>query len=71
MSSGGIDSLDDGRISFGEPSEDQEETLDPVCGAKVDRHDRSASSAVHEGTVYYFCSEVCKARFLEDPEAYV
>jgi Cu+-exporting ATPase len=71
MSGGGIDSLDEGRILFGEPSEEQEQTLDPVCGAKVDRHDKSASSATHHGSVHYFCSAACKARFLEDPDAYV
>lgn len=71
MSSGEFDSLDEGRISFGEPTESQEPTLDPVCGVKVDRHDSSTSSAVHRGTVHYFCSAACKARFLEDPDAYV
>lgn len=71
MSSGEIDSLDEGRISFGEPSESQEQTIDPVCGGKVDRHDSSTSSAAYRGTVYYFCSTTCRARFLEDPEAYV
>jgi Cu+-exporting ATPase len=71
MGSGEIDSLDEGRISFGDRSEDQEQTLDPVCGAKVDRHDSSTSSTAHRGSVYYFCSAACKARFLEDPDAYV
>jgi P-type Cu+ transporter len=71
MGSAEIESLDEGRISFGDRSEDKEQTLDPVCGAKVDRHDRSTSSAARRGSVYYFCSAACKARFLEDPDAYV
>lgn len=28
-------------------------------------------SALHEGTTYHFCSDKCRARFLEEPAAYV
>ena len=28
-------------------------------------------SVVHDGKTYHFCSEHCRAKFLEDPEAYL
>lgn len=34
---------------------------DPVCGTYVPA--RAALSATAEGTMYYFCSEACKAKF--------
>jgi YHS domain-containing protein len=43
---------------------------DPVCGMRLDADD-AASSAEHEGQVYYFCSLVCRDAFVDDPAAYV
>ncbi len=44
--------------------------VDPVCGMDVDiataRH-----IAQYEGTLYYFCSVGCRARFMRDPASYV
>ncbi len=44
--------------------------FDPVCGMELDienvRH-----SFEHEGTEYYFCSEKCKADFINDSEKYI
>lgn len=43
---------------------------DPVCGMEVD--EKSAAGKVeHEGRVYYFCSEGCKAAFEENPAKFV
>jgi uncharacterized protein len=41
---------------------------DPVCGMRVDR--ANALQAQHAGRTYYFCSEHCRAQFLEQPDAY-
>jgi Cu+-exporting ATPase len=30
-----------------------------------------ARSADHEGQAYYFCSDGCRRRFLEDPPSYL
>jgi YHS domain-containing protein len=65
-----IESLDEGRVSFGDPVQ-EEQPIDPVCGASVSRLDAKTASAARGGSVYYFCSEDCKERFLEEPEAYV
>jgi len=65
-----IESLDEGRVSFGDPDQ-EEQIIDPVCGNSVSRHDLKTVAAEHGGTVYYFCSGECKERFLEEPEAYV
>jgi len=43
--------------------------IDPVCGMQVD--ETSASSLKYEGQTYYFCSEVCREEFENDPEEYI
>jgi Cu+-exporting ATPase len=44
-------------------------TRDPVCGSTVDT---TFSSRRHSygGWEYYFCSDVCMSRFMEDPLQY-
>ena len=42
---------------------------DPVCGMKVKRTPGSVS-AEYAGTIYYFCSETCRKKFLADPKRY-
>ncbi|HXR27268.1 MAG TPA: XdhC family protein [Candidatus Baltobacteraceae bacterium] len=46
------------------------DAVDPVCGMDVEiataRH-----LAQYEGTLYYFCSVGCRARFMRDPASYV
>ncbi|MFZ2209175.1 MAG: heavy metal translocating P-type ATPase [Porticoccaceae bacterium] len=41
---------------------------DPVCGMQVDTD--GAEHAVHAGSVYYFCSARCRARFVAEPTAF-
>jgi uncharacterized protein len=43
--------------------------VDPVCGMTVDR--AKALRLEHDGSVYYFCSEGCKAKFEAAPELYL
>lgn len=43
--------------------------VDPVCGKTI--HTDKAKSAVHDGTVYYFCSRDCRERFEAAPQFYV
>ncbi len=43
--------------------------VDPVCGMTVQTD--TAKSAVHDGTVYYFCSGSCRERFEAAPERFV
>ena len=42
--------------------------VDPVCGMTVDK--ASAKTAVHEGQVYYFCSQACREKFEAAPVTY-
>ncbi|MDJ0789494.1 MAG: HAD-IC family P-type ATPase, partial [Myxococcota bacterium] len=42
---------------------------DPVCGMEVG--DDAAHSVEHAGTLYRFCREACRERFLADPDAYL
>mgnify|MGYP003383406373 CR=1 FL=1 len=44
-------------------------TTDPVCGMTIDKA-KAAATAVHQGNTYMFCSEACKAQFLQDPAKY-
>lgn len=43
-----------------------ETDVDPVCGRTV--RTNAAKTAVHEGSVYYFCSSDCRAAFEGDPD---
>jgi len=43
--------------------------MDPVCGMEVTAD--SEWTAEYEGVTYYFCSEACRDKFLEDPMAYM
>jgi YHS domain-containing protein len=45
-----------------------ETATDPVCGMTVQT--RTARSAVHDGRIFYFCSNDCRERFEADPETY-
>ena len=64
-------SLDDGRITFGDDDRETEAVQrDPVCGMEV----IPAAATLNEpyrGVDYYFCSRVCKDKFVEDPSHYV
>jgi YHS domain-containing protein len=42
--------------------------VDPVCDMTVDK--ASAKTAVHEGQVYYFCSQNCREKFEAAPASY-
>ncbi len=43
--------------------------VDVVCGMEVETD--TPLKADHEGTTYYFCSEMCRSRFLESPAAFL
>ncbi|AJE47598.1 heavy metal translocating P-type ATPase [Celeribacter indicus] len=43
---------------------------DPVCGMTVDPG-AGKPTASHDGHVFHFCSEGCRAKFLATPEAYL
>ena len=45
------------------------QAVDPVCGMTVQT--ASAKSAVHNGQVYYFCSQDCRQKFEAAPASYV
>jgi len=42
---------------------------DPVCGMKVDDQ-KAAAQSKHEGKTYYFCSQICKSKFEQNPKQY-
>ena len=65
------DSLDEGRVSFGNRDEVELATAtDPVCGLDLRRADAAAAIDWH-GKVYFFCSLACRDAFLADPEGYI
>jgi YHS domain-containing protein len=41
-----------------------------VCGAAVDVA-RASGHRLHDGRIWWFCSEACVSAFEADPEAYV
>jgi YHS domain-containing protein len=64
------DSLDNGRVSFGDREEiELAHATDPVCGLEIRRAD--AQSAVdYHGAVYFFHTAACRAAFDADPGRY-
>lgn len=64
------ESLDDGRVSFGNRDEVELATAtDPVCGRELKRADAAAAIDVH-GTVYFFHTLACRDAFAADPDRY-
>ncbi|MDE2227772.1 MAG: YHS domain-containing protein [Alphaproteobacteria bacterium] len=45
-----------------------DKAVDPVCGMTVQTD--GAKSAVHDGQVYYFCSQNCREKFEAAPASY-
>jgi len=65
------DSLDDGRVSFGDRDEiELASATDPVCGMELKRAE-AAGAVDHHGTVYFFCSAACRDQFNADPELFI
>lgn len=42
---------------------------DPVCGMII-RPEDAAATEDHEGRTFYFCSQACHERFVNDPHRY-
>ena len=40
-------------------------TKDPICGMTVDK--TTALHAERDGKMYYFCSDICRQKFLSTP----
>ena len=65
-----MDSLDEGRVSFGNRDEIELATAtDPVCGKELRRAD-AAAAIDHHGVVYFFCSVECRDAFAADPDSF-
>jgi YHS domain-containing protein len=45
-----------------------EKDVDPVCGMTIET--KGAKSSVHDGHVYYFCSQDCRQKFEASPTSY-
>ncbi len=43
---------------------------DPVCGMEVEP-DEAAGQSDFQGKTYYFCCNECKAKFDQNPQAFV
>lgn len=43
---------------------------DPVCGMEI-KDVIKAPATVYKGKTIFFCSELCKAQFEQDPEKYI
>jgi YHS domain-containing protein len=62
---GSGDRSKDGNLHWQPPNQ----AVDPVCGMTVQT--AGAKSAVHDGHVYYFCSQDCRQKFEAYPASYV
>ena len=59
-----------GRGIAGRCASAPETAVDPVCGMSVTIASARQTAEV-DGVVYYFCCANCRAKFLEDPQAYL
>jgi len=46
-----------------------QKAVDPVCGMSIET--AGASTAIHDGQIYYFCSQSCHEKFEASPETYL
>jgi Cu+-exporting ATPase len=53
----------------GEPGRDAETVVDTVCGMAVNPIE-AATTRVHDGNRYFFCSSNCAHRFTDEPDAF-
>lgn len=44
--------------------------VDPVCGMQIESGE-AAGMAEFEGVTYYFCTEDCRDKFMDNPAEYV
>ncbi len=52
-----------------EAASDGQKVVDPVCGMQVVTGNATAH-AEHDGKTYWFCSDLCRDRFVKDPAKY-
>jgi len=62
---GSDDHRDAGNLRWVPP----DRAVDPVCGVAVQT--AGAKSTIHDGHVYYFCSQDCREKFEAAPASYV
>ncbi|MFN3533525.1 MAG: YHS domain-containing protein [Candidatus Brocadia sp.] len=43
--------------------------IDPVCHMEIDKLERFVT-CVYQNEVYYFCSDHCRAKYMENPDNY-
>jgi YHS domain-containing protein len=43
---------------------------DPVCKMQIDEH-KAAAKSEYNGKTYYFCAQICKTKFDQNPQQYV
>lgn len=43
--------------------------IDPVCHMKIDEQGRFVT-CVYQNKIYYFCSDHCRAKYMENPDHY-
>ena len=48
----------------------REKVTDPVCGMKL-AAEKAVATVEHRGCTIYFCTQICKRLFEEDPSRYV
>jgi len=53
-----------------QPAAGARRVTDPVCGMTIDPA-KAAGSATNAGTIAYFCSKGCQAKFAADPARYL
>lgn len=48
----------------------EEKIHDPVCGMEI-KDTIKAPAYIYKGRTYFFCTDLCKIKFEEEPEKYI
>jgi YHS domain-containing protein len=65
----GVESLDNGRITFDTGQRNESDVRDPVCGTRLPG--ATGPSIAYQGMKYFFCGETCRQDFIKDPARYL
>jgi YHS domain-containing protein len=58
------------RLEETEQYQRENTVIDPVCGMRINKA-WAAAQMEHQGQIYYFCIEECRAKFAQDPQLYL
>ena len=60
-----------GLQDYSRPDDKPTASVDPVCGMTVTEAEAPGGHSNYAGETYYFCSDLCRKNFEQDPAKYI